>query len=116
MELSCLANSDGVNLVSLLVCSFHSHNSGLHYDVTYELDRGRITIADTEALLESFALETGEDQSGNNQNINDTKDAQKLTMAEIEAMKEAESNSSDIIRAIVRNCKHLLLTGLSYHI
>jgi hypothetical protein len=105
MELSCLVNLDGAQVASSLVFPFHFQQSGLHYDVTYELDRGRITIADTEALLESFALETGDDQSGNNQNINDTKDAQKLTMAEIEAMKEAESSSADIIRAIVRNCK-----------
>jgi hypothetical protein len=59
-------------------------------------------------------LESGADQQGNNQKIDDTKDAQTLSQTEIEAMKEAETGSAEIIRAIVKNCKRCVASNSTF--
>lgn len=75
---------------------------GLSYDLTYEIDRGRITIADKDAILDEFGLENQQSTNANNRNVIDDTATQKLSHTEIEKMK-AEGSSQEIIKAIVEN-------------
>lgn len=75
---------------------------GLPYDTTYEIDRGRISVADRDAILEEFGLEGQGDSLANNQTTIDDTKSQKLTHQEIEQMKK-DGSSQEIIKAIVEN-------------